>query len=103
MLKTTEAVLSDHFRIFETDQFLKDLEKLNISEDSILYKKIRDKVYNQLKVNPYFGNNIKKLRAWKPETWRYRIGVLRLFYIIDDSVKIVSIVSLEKRKSAYRY
>ena len=102
MPRTAEDVLSDQFRIFETDQFLKDLKKLHITEESILYKKLTDKVYKQLSENPYFGKNIKKLRAWKPETWRYRIGDLRLFYIIDDGIKIISIISLEKRKSAYR-
>lgn len=95
-------VLPDSFRIFETDQFLKDLKKLRINENSSKYKKVSGMVYDQLRENPYFGKNIKKLRNWKPETWRYRIGDLRLFYIIDDGVRIVSIVSIEPRSTAYR-
>ena len=102
MLQRVGAVLPDPFRIFETDQFLKDLKKLRISENSSRYKKISGIVYDQLRENPYFGKNIKKLRSWKPETWRYRIGDLRLFYIIDDGVRIVSIVSIEPRSTAYR-
>jgi len=96
------AALPEPFRIFETDQFLKDLNKLRISENSSRYKKISGMVYDQLRENPYFGKNIKKLRNWKPETWRYRIGDLRLFYVIDDRVRIISLVSIEPRSIAYR-
>jgi mRNA interferase RelE/StbE len=94
--------LPESFRIFETDQFLKDLKGLRIKEDSALYRKISGMVYDQLRENPYFGKNIKKLRSWKPETWRYRVGDYRLFYVIGDTVRIVSIVSLEPRSTAYR-
>ena len=90
------------FKIFETDQYLKDLRKLRINESTSRYKKIVTVVYAQLRENPYFGKNIKKLKNWKPETWRYRIGDLRLFYVIDDGVKIVSVVSIEPRSSAYK-
>ncbi len=94
--------MSKPYRIFETNQFLKDLKKLQINENSLLYKKIYGTAYKQLRQNPYFGKNIKKLRNWKPETWRYRIGHYRLFYIIDDTARIVSILSLEPRSTAYR-
>ena len=94
--------MSESFKIFETDQFLKDLKKLRIKDDSAFYRKISGMVYDQLRENPYFGKNIKKLRNWKPETWRYRIGDFRLFYVIEDTVRIISIVSLEPRSTAYR-
>ena len=96
-----EVGLSSTYRIFETDQYLKDLRKLRISENTSRYKKIVNFVYTQLSDNPYFGKNIKKLRNWKPETWRYRIGDMRLFYVIDDETRIVSIVAIEPRSSAY--
>ena len=94
--------MPEPFKIFETDQYLKDLKKLRISEGSAKYRKVSGAVYDQLRENPYFGKNIKKFRNWKPETWRYRIGDLRLFYVIDDGVRIVSITALEPRSSAYR-
>jgi len=94
--------LSELFRIFETDQFIKDLKKLRITTESTKYQKISGMVYSQLRQNPYFGKNIKKLRNWKPETWRYRIGDLRLFYIVDDKIRIISIVTLEPRSTAYK-
>ena len=72
------------FKIFETDQFLKDLKKLDKPEKMRLYSKILNTIYPQLKNNLYFGKNIKKLKAYSPDTWRYRIGSLRLFYEISD-------------------
>ena len=101
MPQKVEADLPDSFKIFETDQFLKDLKRLRIKETDSRYQKIHNYVYPQLRVNPYYGKNIKKLRNWSPETWRYRVGAYRVFYIIDDSIKIVSITSMEQRDKAY--
>ena len=89
------------FRVFETEQFLKDLD----SEFSGINKKIKVKltsyVYPQLKANPFFGKNIKKLVNYNPETWRYRIGNYRYFYNIDQKRKIVYMVLADNRKDAY--
>jgi mRNA interferase RelE/StbE len=80
--------LSD-FRVFETVQFLDDLEKIS------------GLVYPQLSEQPYFGTNIKKLKGFKPETWRYRIGSYRFFYIVDDKEKIVFMVAADTRQQSY--
>ena len=89
------------FKIFETDQFLKDSKKLDESEKTRLYSKILNTIYPQLKNNPYFGKNIKKLKTYKPDTWRYRIGNLRLFYEICDKEKVVYIITIEFRGNSY--
>lgn len=75
------------------------MEKAKINEKS--YKKLLDYVYPQLKKNPFYGKNIKKLVAWSPETWRYRTGNFRLFYEIDQSKKIINLISYEDRKDSY--
>lgn len=93
--------MSDHYRIFETDQFQKDLRRLKISPDSSRYSKIVSRMYKQIRENPFFGKNIKKLKDWRPDTWRYRIGNYRVFYIVDKTEKIVSIISIEPRDKAY--
>jgi mRNA interferase RelE/StbE len=36
--------------------------------------KLRELVYRELRKRPQFGPNIKKLKGWQPETWRYRTG-----------------------------
>ena len=90
------------YRIFETNQFQKDLNKLDSSIRDKIYNKITDYIYPQIRNNPYYGKNIKKLKAWKPETWRYRLSDFRLFYEIDDEEGVVSIIAIEIRGKAYR-
>ncbi|MHB8278106.1 MAG: type II toxin-antitoxin system RelE family toxin [Candidatus Humimicrobiaceae bacterium] len=92
---------ADLFKIFETEQFLKDLKKFDEPEKIRIYNKILNTIYPQLKNNPYFGKDIKKLRAYKPDTWRYRIGSFRLFYEINDKEKVVDINTIEIRGKSY--
>lgn len=89
------------YRIFETNQFTKDFNKIKGKRHTKLREKLNEYVYPQLRKEPYFGNNIKKLVSWQPETWRYRIGKNRLFYEIDESEKIVFILTIETRGKAY--
>jgi len=89
------------YKIFETDQFLKDLKKLDKPDQRRIYDKISNIIYPQIKDNPYFGKDIKKLRVYKPETWRYRIGDFRLFYQINDREKVVDIITIEIRSKSY--
>ncbi len=89
------------YRIFETTVFEKDLERLPHAIAPKIRAKLKDYVYPQLHLQPHFGLNIKKLRNWKPETWRYRIGAWRFFYEIDESKKIVFMTALDNRKDAY--
>jgi mRNA interferase RelE/StbE len=81
-------------------------------------------VYPQLRDDPYYGKNneipgrsacpesaaaerrgtrggIKKLVEYKPETWRFRIGKYRLFYVIDETDKIIYILSIDIRKDIF--
>ena len=89
------------FRVFETAQFLDDLEKISAARREKISSKLRGLVYPQLREQPYFGTNIKKLKGFKPETWRYRIGSYRFFYIIDDKEKIVFMVAADTRQQSY--
>ncbi|MDO8580860.1 MAG: type II toxin-antitoxin system RelE/ParE family toxin [Candidatus Omnitrophota bacterium] len=66
-----------------------------------IHAKLRHFAYPQLTIQPYFGKNIKKLRHYKPETWRYRIGDYRFFYTIDDKKKIVFMIAADNRQNAY--
>ncbi len=89
------------YKIFETNEFIKKFEKLVNKENDFLYKKLTGYVYPQLRSQPYYGKNIKKLVSYKPETWRYRIGKYRLFYLIEEQDKIISLLSIDLRKNAY--
>ena len=88
--------------MFETEEFAKSLKKLSSNDAAFLRQKLDSFVYPQIKAEPFWGNNIKKLRGYNPETWRYRIGKFRLFYIVDPDEKIVFILTVDYRKDAYR-
>jgi mRNA interferase RelE/StbE len=64
-------------------------------------KKTRSYIYNQLRDEPHYGMNIKKLVGYDPATWRYRIGKFRLFYAVDDAGHVVSVLAIEFRRDAY--
>lgn len=90
------------FRIFETDEFQKRLKKLASRDSAFLRRKLDSFVYPQLKKEPFWGNNIKKLQGYTPDTWRYRIGKFRVFYIVDQEEQILYILTVDDRKDAYR-
>ncbi|MBF0490680.1 MAG: type II toxin-antitoxin system RelE/ParE family toxin [Candidatus Omnitrophica bacterium] len=92
----------NNYRIFEADGFLEDLEDILGKRWEHVYVKIKTYIYPQLSQQPYFGKNIKKLKAYSPETWRYRLGDLRLFYQIDSKGKIVIMAAAYLRKDSYR-
>ncbi len=101
MLLIEEGDLSNNYRIFETNQFLKDFEKIKGKPHKKFREKLDNYVYPQLRIEPHFGNNIKKLVNWVPETWRYRVGNYRIFYEIDEEEKVVSILTIDIRGKAY--
>ena len=90
-----------NFRIFETNQFLSDIEKDFSGQQKRIKKKLVTYVYPQLRQEPYFGKNIKKLTNYEPETWRYRIGDYRFFYEIDEQKKTVFMIAVDVRGNAY--
>ena len=86
------------FQIAETKGF----EKRKESIAPELYEKIRDVVYPQLRKNPYFGPNIKKLKGKLAPYYRFRIGDYRLFYLIEADKVLVAVVDLKHRQGAYK-
>jgi len=90
-----------NFRIFETNHFLSDMKKDFSGQQERIKKKLTEHVYPQLRLQPYFGKNIKKLTNYQPDTWRYRIGDYRFFYEIDDKTNMVFMTAVDVRGSAY--
>jgi len=90
------------FRVFETDEFLGRLQRLPSRDAALVRGKLSDYVYPQLKKAPCFGKNIKKLRRYDPDTWRYRIGRFRLFYSMDSEDGVIYMLTIDQRKDAYR-
>lgn len=100
-LKHEKGTLSNNYRIFETEQFQKDLKQIALYGQRKVTQKLHDFVYPQLREHPHLGPHLKKLKGFDPETWRYRIGAWRFFYEIDDKEKIVYLLAASHRSSAY--
>ena len=77
------------------------MEKIRGRDKLFIEKQLMTKAYPLLKTEPHYGNNIKKLKKFNPETWRYRIGNYRVFYEIDRNEKIVYIIGISTRQNAY--
>jgi mRNA interferase RelE/StbE len=90
------------YKVFETDTFQEDLAKIGRSGLSRIEEKLREHVYPQLRTEPHYGPNIKRLKNWNPPTWRYRIGVWRFFYEVDETDKIVYMTAADHRSRSYR-
>ena len=86
------------FNIAESKTFEKVKKKVNQN----LYQKIKNIVYPQLRQNPHFGTNIKKLKGRFAGYYRFRIGSYRLFYLVDNENVLVIIIDLKRHPSAYR-
>ena len=89
------------YRIFETERFQKDLKAIARGGERKILEKLRTSVYDQLRLQPRFGPQIKKLKGHEPETWRFRIGAWRFFYEVDDVAMIVFLTVASHRGSAY--
>ena len=85
------------YQIVETKTFL----KLKTTIDKKLYAKIENFVYPQLRENPHYGTNIKKLKGTLEDYYRYRVGNYRLFYLIENEKLIIAIVDFKHRQQAY--
>lgn len=85
------------FRIAETKNF----EKIKTKIDKKLYSKIINNVYPQLRANPFYGTNIKKLKGQFEGYYRYRLGNYRLFYLIEDEKVLVVVVDFRHRQNLY--
>jgi len=84
--------------IAETAHFRKQLDDLNLRK---IYLKIENFVYPQLRANPFFRPNIKKLKGEFEGYYRFRISNYRLFYTVDKQIVIVFILEIANRKDAY--
>jgi len=91
--------LSTEHAIVETESFRKLVEHKDLRR---VHSRLRRYVYPQLRTNPFYGPNIKKLREKYSEFYRYRLGDYRLFYFVDGVEVCVVLVTLRHRRDAYR-
>jgi mRNA interferase RelE/StbE len=91
--------LSTDYQIAETDTFSKKIAKHEFKK---IYAKIKSYVYPQLRKNPFFGPNIKKLKGELSGIFRYRVSDYRLFYTIRSEKIIIFILDIDHRKDLYK-
>ena len=58
-----------------------------------------DKALSNIKLNPYRGPNIKKLKGRLSNLYRYRIGGFRILYEIIEDMKTVRVKKYGKHPS----
>jgi len=86
----------DKFNIQISKSILKDL---NFVEKSY-FEKIK-KIVNDLVYNP-FPENAKKLKGKDELVLRLRVGVYRIVYLVDLNKRLIIVLGINHRKSAYR-
>lgn len=61
-----------------------------------------DKALSDIRLNPYRGPNIKKLKGKLSNLYRYRIGGFRILYEIIEDMKTVRVKTIESRGEVYK-
>ena len=93
---------TSEYQIFETDEFTRKIGKLSDSDARTVRSKLESYAYPQLREQPFWGANVRKLRGFRTDVRRYRIGRFRVFYTVNEIERVVSILTVEARKDAYR-
>jgi mRNA interferase RelE/StbE len=86
------------FQIAETETFERELKALRLQDR---FDKAKKTIYSLLRQNPYYGNNIKKLKGNYAGLYRYRLGDYRLIYSIEEGEHMVFMLHAVQRKDAY--
>ncbi len=89
------------YEVFIAVEYDKQLKNLPKNDRVLIEKKMKEYIIPQLKFEPHFVSNIKKLKNYDPPIWRYRIGKYRVFYEIDDESKEVDILTISQIKDTY--
>ena len=89
----------NNFEIAETESFISKIEDRKFKK---IYQKVKDYVYPQLRLNPFFGRYIKKLKGEFEGIYRYRIGDNRIFYKIENDKVLIIVLDISDRKDAYK-
>ena len=84
------------FKIAVTEHFAR---KINSKKYNFLSQKINDDIYPILRNNPFFGENIKKLRGEYKDIYRFRLGDYRLFYKIEEQEHLVFIIDIGRSQA----
>jgi mRNA interferase RelE/StbE len=68
--------------------------------DKTVSKKLA-RCFESLESNPRAGNNVKALKGRLAGSYRYRVGDLRVVYMIHDRAVTVYVITIAKRSDVY--
>ena len=88
------------YRIFETDQFARDLKRIARAGHPDLVRKLQTVVYPPLRRHPHVGPHIRTLNHDAPDTWRCRLGAWRFFSEIAEDDRTVFMITAAHRGAA---
>ncbi|MFA6111209.1 MAG: type II toxin-antitoxin system RelE/ParE family toxin [Candidatus Latescibacterota bacterium] len=101
-MRGLDGVALSEFRLFETEEFARALDRLPPDDREFVQTKLVRQVFPRLREMPFYGPQIAKLRGYDPPTWRYRLGRYRVFFHVDETERVVYLLTLDQRKDAYR-
>ena len=101
-MRGRDAGDAPEYTIYETEEFARRPADLSGTDREAIRRKLDTYAYPQLRMQPFYGVSIRELRGYRPETWRYRIGRCRAFYIADQEKREIWMLTLDARKDAYR-
>lgn len=76
--------------------------KKNLKKITRRYQLKIEKCLTILEENPFYGKDVKKLSGELDGLYRYRIDTIRIIYHVNKADKIVYIISIASRGSAYK-
>ena len=89
------------YRIFDFEQFRKNLKSIAWIGQGQTAGRLRRPVYRNLRDHTHFGPRIPKLQVYSPERWSCRIGSWQFSYGINDLERVVSMTAASHRGSEY--
>jgi len=58
-------------------------------------------IFDQLKIDPRGAGNVKRLAGELSGLFRYRVGVYRVLFRVDDRTRMVTVLKIAHRSAAY--
>lgn len=84
------------YSLILSEQAKKDLQHLEHQYRDLIEKKLK-----QL-VSGYQNVDVKKLTEYNRPTYRLRVGIYRIIFLVHDKELVVLIIGIDHRKDAYK-
>jgi mRNA interferase RelE/StbE len=82
-----------------------ELSKSSVKAIQSFDAKTQERIYKALeaiKANPFWDDKIKKLRGELKGRFRYRIGEIRIIYIVAYEIKTIFVEAIGRRGGIYK-